>query len=114
MEKSGIQSRRMQSATMSIPKHKGLLETLTQVVQSARIADAVTLVLFDNTSSRVSFYGIDPHHQPVNYEDETLLATGPVDALRNNPKMQVWRREALCLRYPQLAALNLYRPLTVN
>lgn len=118
----------MQSATMSITKHKGileltrtlllqqtmtsLLETLTQVVQSAGIADAVTLVLFDNNNSRVSFYGIDPHHQPVNYEDETLLATGPVRSLQNNPKMQVWRREALYLRYPQLAALNLYPSFT--
>ncbi len=118
----------MQSATMSITKHKGLLEltrtlllqqtmvslleTLTQVVQSAGIAEAVTLVLFDSNSDRVSFYGIDPHHQPVSYEDETLLATGPAHGLLNNPKAQVWRSEALNLRYPQLAALNLYPPFT--
>ncbi|QQN35110.1 formate hydrogenlyase transcriptional activator FlhA [Rahnella aceris] len=118
----------MQSATMSTTKHKGLLEltrtlllqqnmtslleTLTQVVQSAGIAEAVTLVLFDNNSERVSFYGIDPHHQPVSYEDETLLATGPVHALLSNPKTQVWRSEALHLRYPQLAALNLYPAFT--
>ncbi|RJT45434.1 formate hydrogenlyase transcriptional activator FlhA [Rahnella woolbedingensis] len=119
----------MQSATMSITKHKGLLEltrtlllqqtmtslleTLTQVVQGAGIADAVTLVLFDiqaldNKSERVSFYGIDPHHQPVSYEDETLLATGPVQALLSNPKIQVWRSDALHLHFPQLSALNLY------
>ncbi|MGC6387440.1 formate hydrogenlyase transcriptional activator FlhA [Ewingella sp. S1.OA.A_B6] len=113
---------------MSITKHKGLLEltrtlllqqtmtslleTLTQVVQSAGIAEAVTLVLFNSNSDRVSFYGIDPHHQPVNYEDETLLATGPVHSLLNNPKMQIWRSEALNLRYPQLAALNLYPSFT--
>ncbi|WP_425272698.1 formate hydrogenlyase transcriptional activator FlhA [Rahnella woolbedingensis] len=114
---------------MSITKHKGLLEltrtlllqqtmtslleTLTQVVQGAGIADAVTLVLFDiqaldNKSERVSFYGIDPHHQPVSYEDETLLATGPVQALLSNPKIQVWRSDALHLHFPQLSALNLY------
>lgn len=118
----------MQSATMSITKHKGLLEltrtlllqqtmtslleTLTQVAQGAGIADTVTLVLFDNNSERVSFYGIDPHHQPVSYEDETLLATGPVHALLNNPKTQVWRSDALHLRYPQLSALNLYPPFS--
>ncbi|GGA35562.1 formate hydrogenlyase transcriptional activator FlhA [Hafnia psychrotolerans] len=118
----------MSSATMSITKHKGLLEltrvlllqqtmaslleSLMQVVQSAGIAEAVTLVLFDNNSDRVSFYGIDPHHQPINYEDETLLATGPVHTLRNNPKTQVWRSDALNLRYPQLAALNLYPSFT--
>ncbi|WP_369964509.1 formate hydrogenlyase transcriptional activator FlhA [Rahnella variigena] len=113
---------------MSITKHKGLLEltrtlllqqtmtslleTLTQVAQGAGIADSVTLVLFDNNSERVSFYGIDPHHQPVSYEDETLLATGPVHALLNNPKTQVWRSDALHLRYPQLSALNLYPPFS--
>jgi len=113
---------------MSVTKHQGLLEltrtlllqqtmtslmeTLTQVVQKTGIADAVTLVLFDSNSDRVSFYGIDPHHQPVNYEDETLLATGPVHALLNNPKTQVWRSEALNLRYPQLAALSLHPPFT--
>ncbi|MDH2897945.1 formate hydrogenlyase transcriptional activator FlhA [Rahnella variigena] len=118
----------MQSATMSITKHKGLLEltrtlllqqtmtslleTLTQVAQGAGIADTVTLVLFDNNSERVCFYGIDPHHQPVSYEDETLLATGPVHALLNNPKTQVWRSDALHLRYPQLNALNLYPPFS--
>ncbi|WP_425061991.1 formate hydrogenlyase transcriptional activator FlhA [Rahnella variigena] len=113
---------------MSITKHKGLLEltrtlllqqtmtslleTLTQVAQGAGIADTVTLVLFDNNSERVCFYGIDPHHQPVSYEDETLLATGPVHALLNNPKTQVWRSDALHLRYPQLNALNLYPPFS--
>lgn len=118
----------MQSATMSITKHKGLLEltrtlllqqtmtslleTLTQVAQGAGIADSVTLVLFDNNSERVCFYGIDPHHQPVSYEDETLLATGPVHALLNNPKTQVWRSDALHRRYPQLNALNLYPPFS--
>nr|CAD7205798.1 unnamed protein product [Timema douglasi] len=118
----------MQSATMSITKHKGLLEltrtlllqqtmtslleTLTQVAQGAGIADTVTLVLFDNNSERVCFYGIDPHHQPVSYEDETLLATGPVHVLLNNPKTQVWRSDALHLRYPQLSALNLYPPFS--
>lgn len=118
----------MQSATMSTTKHKGLLEltrtlllqqtmtslleTLTEVVQSAGIAESVTLILFDNNSERVSFYGFDSHHQPMNYEDETLLATGPVHGLLNNPKMQTWRSEALHLRYPQLAVLNLYPVFT--
>ena len=118
----------MQSATMSTTKHKGLLEltrtlllqqtmaslleTLTKVIQTAGIAEAVTLVLFDNNSERVSFYGIDSHHQPVSYEDETMLATGPVHTLLNNPKTQVWRGDALHLRYPQLAVLNLYPPFS--
>lgn len=116
----------MQSATMSSMKHQGLLEltrtllvqqtmtslleTLTQMIQTAGIAESVTLVLFASNSERVSFYGLDSHHQGVSYQDETLLATGPVHALLHNPDMQVWRSDALHRRYPQLAALNLYPP----
>lgn len=118
----------MQSATMSTSPHQGLLEltrmlllqqtmpallqALNQVIQTAGMADSVSLVLFDNNSERVSFYGLDAHHQPISYQDQTLLATGPVQALRSNPKTQVWRSEALHLRYPQLAALNLYPPFS--
>ncbi|MHA6311285.1 formate hydrogenlyase transcriptional activator FlhA [Pantoea sp. S-LA4] len=89
-----------------------LLQALNQVIQTAGMADSVSLVLFDNNSERVSFYGLDAHHQPISYQDQTLLATGPVQALRSNPKTQVWRSEALHLRYPQLAALNLYPPFS--
>nr|WP_262287689.1 MULTISPECIES: formate hydrogenlyase transcriptional activator FlhA [unclassified Pantoea] len=118
----------MQSATMSTSPHQGLLEltrmlllqqtmpallqALNQLIQTAGMADSVSLVLFDNNSERVSFYGLDAHHQPISYQDQTLLATGPVQALRSNPKTQVWRSEALHLRYPQLAALNLYPPFS--
>ena len=114
----------MPSATTSITKNKGLLElartllqqqsmtslleTLIQVVQTAGIADNVTLVLFDDNSARVSFYGIDAQHQPVSYEDETLLASGPVHSLLTHPKASAWSSEALHSRYPQLAALELY------
>jgi len=89
-----------------------LLQALNQLIQTAGMADSVSLVLFDNNSERVSFYGLDAHHQPISYQDQTLLATGPVQALRSNPKTQVWRSEALHLRYPQLAALNLYPPFS--
>lgn len=118
----------MPSTAMSVTKHKGLLElartllqqqnmtslleTLTQVIQTAGIADAVTLVLFDDNSARVSFYGIDRQHQPVTYEDETLLAGGPVNSLLTHPKTSAWSSEALHFRYPQLAALKLYPEFT--
>lgn len=112
------------SATMSTKKHKGVLEltrtllqqpsmaalteTLNQLVLNTGIAEKVSLVLFNDRSERVSFYGMDARHQPLCYKDETLLATGPVNALLHNPQIQVWRSEALHQRYPQLAVLNLY------
>ena len=89
-----------------------LIETLNQTVQHAGIADAVSLVLFNGDGARVSFYGVDAHRQPIGYEDETLLATGPVSALRDRAETQAWRSAALHLRYPQLAVLKLYPPFS--
>ena len=116
----------MHSATISTSKHLGSLEltrtllqqqtmtsllaSLTRCVQREGIADAMTLVLFNSDSERVSFHGIDADCQPVYYEDETLLSTGPVHTLLDNPQIQVWQSEALRSSYPQLAALNLYPP----
>ncbi|MGJ0481650.1 formate hydrogenlyase transcriptional activator FlhA [Pantoea agglomerans] len=118
----------MQNATMSTTEHNellaltrtlllqqtmpSLLATLQKVARKRGLADAVTLVLFDQNSARVSFYGLDEKQQPVSYEDETLLATGPVQTLLSNATPQVWRSAALHLRYPQLAALNLYPAFT--
>ncbi|ROP59014.1 formate hydrogenlyase transcriptional activator [Enterobacter sp. BIGb0383] len=118
----------MHSATLSTSKHLGSLEltrnllqqqtmtslvtSLTRCVQLEGIADAITLVLFNNHSERVSFHAIDANDQPVYYEDETLLSTGPVRTLLDNPQIQVWQSEALHAAYPQLAALNLYPPFS--
>lgn len=116
----------MHSATLSTSKHLGSLEltrtllqqqtmtslvtSLTRCVQLEGIADAITLVLFNSDSERVSFHGVDADHQPVYYEDETLLSTGPVHTLLDNPQIQVWQSETLHSSYPQLVALNLYPP----
>lgn len=115
-------------ATMSTKKHKGVLEltrtllqqssmaalteTVNQLARNTGIAESVSLVLFNHQSERVSFYGMDAHQQPLCYKDETLLATGPVNVLLNNPQIQVWRSVALHQHYPQLAVLNLYPAFT--
>jgi len=118
----------MPNATLSIKEQTGLLELtqrlllqqniasllkiVQQEIQTRGLADAVTMVLFDQDQKRVSFYGLDEAQLPVRYEDETLLATGPVHTLRTQPHPQVWHRDALLLRYPQLTALRLYPPFT--
>lgn len=87
-----------------------LLLQLRQILQRLRLADQVTLVLFDTDSERVSFYGLDAHRQPVSYQDETLLANGPVSRLRQSPLPQRWQSDDLHARYPQIGALALYLP----
>lgn len=87
-----------------------LLRQLRQVLQRQQLADHATLVLFDSYSERVSFHGLDAQRQPVIYQDETLLANGPVSQLRQSPLPQRWQSEDLHARYPQINALALYLP----
>jgi formate hydrogenlyase transcriptional activator len=87
-----------------------LLLQLRQILQRLQLAGQVTLVLFDPDSERVSFYGLDAHRQPVSYQDETLLANGPVSRLRQSPLPQRWQSDDLHARYPQIGALALYLP----
>jgi formate hydrogenlyase transcriptional activator len=87
-----------------------LLLQLRQILQRLQLADQVTLVLFDPDSERVSFYGLDAHRQPVSYQDETLLANGPVSRLRQSPLPQRVQSDDLHARYPQIGALALYLP----
>ena len=87
-----------------------LLLQLRQILQRLQLADQVTLVLFDPDSERVSFYGLDAHRQTVSYQDETLLANGPVSRLRQSPLPQRWQSDDLHARYPQIGALALYLP----
>ncbi|CAI0808320.1 formate hydrogenlyase transcriptional activator FlhA [Serratia proteamaculans] len=85
-----------------------LLRQLRQLLQRQQLADSVTLVLFDPHSERVCFHGLDTQRQPVIYQDETLLANGPVSRLRQSPLAQRWQSEDLHARYPQISALALY------
>ncbi|MGE6470574.1 formate hydrogenlyase transcriptional activator FlhA [Serratia proteamaculans] len=87
-----------------------LLRQLRQLLQRQQLADNVTLVLLDPHSERVSFHGLDAQRQPVIYQDETLLANGPVSRLRQSPLPQRWQSEDLHARYPQISALALYPP----
>ncbi|MFS2222683.1 formate hydrogenlyase transcriptional activator FlhA [Pantoea sp. B65] len=89
-----------------------LMDYVTKLVQKAGVADVVTLVLISADSQRVSFNGIDQHNQPVRYEDETLLANGPVRQLQNNAQFQCWQGDALRQRFPQLGALHFYPAFT--
>lgn len=85
-----------------------LLRQLRQLLQRQQLADNVTLVLLDPLSERVSFHGLDAQRQPVIYQDETLLANGPVSRLLQSPLPQRWQSEDLHARYPQISALALY------
>ncbi|HHQ6535257.1 TPA: formate hydrogenlyase transcriptional activator FlhA [Serratia fonticola] len=87
-----------------------LLLQLRQVLRRLQLADSVALVLFDPHSERVSFHGLDHALQSVNYQDETLLANGPVSRFQHSSLPQRWQAYELHDRYPQIRALKLHPP----
>ncbi|WP_448666058.1 formate hydrogenlyase transcriptional activator FlhA [Serratia plymuthica] len=89
-----------------------LLTQLQQIVRCRQLADDVTLLLPHPNSARVGFHGHDGHGQPLNYQDETLLANGPIALLRENAQPLRLCGADLHQRYPQLAMLALYPPLS--
>lgn len=89
-----------------------LLLQLRQVLQRWQLAEGVALVLFEPDSERVTLYGLDASLQPVRYQDETLLANGPVSRLKHSPLPQCWQVDDLKARYPQISALALYPPFS--
>ncbi len=89
-----------------------LLLQLRQVVQRLQLADSVALVVFDASSERVSFHGLDQALRPVSYQDETLLANGPITRFRHSSLPQCWQADDLHARYPQISALALHPPFS--
>ncbi|MGB8666223.1 MAG: GAF domain-containing protein, partial [Serratia inhibens] len=89
-----------------------LLAQLQQIVRRRQLADDVALVLLHPNSARVSFHGQDGNGQPLNYQDETLLANGPIALLRENTQPLRLCGADLHRRYPQLEMLALYPPLS--
>ncbi|WON78626.1 formate hydrogenlyase transcriptional activator FlhA [Serratia sp. UGAL515B_01] len=85
-----------------------LLLQLRQVLQRWQLAEGVVLVLFEPNSERVSLYGLDASLQSVGYQDDTLLANGPVSRLKHSTLPQCWQVDDLQARYPQISMLALY------
>ncbi|MFI8416285.1 formate hydrogenlyase transcriptional activator FlhA [Serratia sp. NPDC078593] len=89
-----------------------LLVQLKDIVQRWRLAEEVTLLLLHPHSARVSYHGQDVHGQPLTYQDETLLANGPIAHLRTQPQPLRMTSLELQQRYPQMTALALHPPLS--
>lgn len=87
-----------------------LLLQLCQVLQRLQLADRVALVLFESSEERVSFHGLDHQLQLVSYQDQTLLANGPVSGFKHSSLPQRWQAEDWHLRYPQISSLALHPP----
>lgn len=89
-----------------------LLLQLSQIVQRLHLADSVALVLLDPDSERVSFYGLDQNLRPIGYQDETLLANGPVTRFKHSALPLCWQADDLYAHYPHIHSLALHPPFS--
>ncbi len=92
------------------PDLAALSETLTRLVQQSALADRAAIILWNAGNHRAARYGCDEAGLPVSYEDETVLAHGPVRRLLSRPDALHCDKETFVEAWPQLASSGLYPP----
>ncbi|XXD08433.1 formate hydrogenlyase transcriptional activator FlhA [Klebsiella sp. R445] len=92
------------------PDLAALSETLTHLVQQSALADRAAIILWNAGNHRATRYACDDAGLPVSYEDETLLAHGPVRRLLSRPDALHCDHATFVEAWPQLASCGLYPP----
>ncbi|ROS11016.1 formate hydrogenlyase transcriptional activator [Raoultella sp. BIGb0399] len=92
------------------PDLAALSETLTRLVQQSALADRAAIILWNAGNHRATRYACDDAGLPVSYEDETLLAHGPVRRLLSRPDALHCDHATFVEAWPQLAGCGLYPP----
>ncbi|QNK07751.1 formate hydrogenlyase transcriptional activator FlhA [Enterobacter sp. JUb54] len=92
------------------PDLAALSETLTRLVQQSALADRAAIILWNAGNHRATRYACNDAGLPVSYEDETLLAHGPVRRLLSRPDALHCDHATFVEAWPQLAGCGLYPP----
>ena len=90
------------------PDLAALSETLTGLVQQSALADRAAIILWHSGNHRAIRHACDDAGQPVSYEDETVLANGPVRRLLSRPAALHCDSATFAETWPQLAVSGLY------
>lgn len=90
------------------PDLAALSETLTGLVQQSALADRAAIILWHSSNHRAIRHACDDAGQPVSYEDETVLANGPVRRLLSRPDALHCDSATFAETWPQLAVSGLY------
>ncbi|KLY34719.1 formate hydrogenlyase transcriptional activator [Klebsiella michiganensis] len=90
------------------PYLAALSETLTGLVQQSALADRAAIILWHSGNHRAVRHACDDAGQPVSYEDETVLANGPVRRLLSRPDALHCDSATFAETWPQLAGSGLY------
>ncbi|MDU4314078.1 MAG: formate hydrogenlyase transcriptional activator FlhA [Klebsiella michiganensis] len=83
-------------------------ETLTGLVQQSALADRAAIILWHSGNHRATRHACDDAGHPVSYEDETVLANGPVRRLLSRPDALHCDSATFAETWPQLARSGLY------
>lgn len=90
------------------PDLAALSETLTGLVQQSALADRAAIILWHSGNHRATRHACDDAGHPVSYEDETVLANGPVRRLLSRPDTLHCDSATFAETWPQLARSGLY------
>ncbi|MEG1211187.1 MAG: formate hydrogenlyase transcriptional activator FlhA [Leclercia sp.] len=92
------------------PDFCALAQSLTQHVRQIHLADRVNIVLWQSEHQRVHLYSTDEQGLDIRYENEPLLANGPVRRMLSRPDVLHCKADDFKETWPALAALDLYPP----
>ncbi|MGX6457013.1 formate hydrogenlyase transcriptional activator FlhA [Klebsiella grimontii] len=90
------------------PDLAALSETLTGLVQQSALADRAAIILWHSGNHRATRHACDDAGHPVSYEDETVLANGPVRRLLSRPDALHCDSATFAETWPQLTQSGLY------
>lgn len=90
------------------PDLAALSETLTGLVQQSALADRAAIILWHSGNHRATRHACDDAGHPVSYEDETVLANGPVRRLLSRPDALHCDSATFAETWLQLARSGLY------
>lgn len=67
------------------PDLPSLSEALSQLVKRSALADCAAIVLWQAQTQRARYFATRENGNPIDYEDETVLAHGPVRRILSRP-----------------------------
>ncbi|MBF4212022.1 formate hydrogenlyase transcriptional activator FlhA, partial [Pseudomonas donghuensis] len=74
------------------------------------LADSAAIVLWHSATHRASYFSTRDNGKIFEYEDETLLAHGPVRRILSRPEALHCNFDQFRQDWPKLAESNLYHP----
>ncbi|MBB3321126.1 MULTISPECIES: formate hydrogenlyase transcriptional activator FlhA [Atlantibacter] len=92
------------------PDMCALVNAVRLHINQTGLAEQVNILLCHPHQPRVCFYSVNGQGEGIRYEDETMLANGPIRRVLSRPEALHCRYPEFTETWPQLATLDLYPP----